>query len=287
MERLATIDRRLIYLVALVIVVTSYLVPLGLPLGVSHQVRQAYEAINALPDGCLVIVSPMYDAPAARQVDPFLTAFLTHCARRGYRILVLAPAWGLEASHLIVSAVLARYGYVYGRDYLEWDSVSAGPRERIRSTIAWMQAATTDFARACDGVDYHGQPLAQLPIAREVPRLTREHVAALLVVECGTPGAWEWFTHVAEPNDIPMTVGGPGFAPGEIVPFASFPPLMQHLQGLRQCAEYEYLLGFPGQASKTQDVFSLLALMVLAFVILGNVGFLAERAGDAGVLPAG
>jgi len=49
------------------------------------------------------------------------------------------------------------------------------------------------------------------------------------------------------------------------------------ITGLRQCAEYEYLLGHPGDAIKTQDVMTLIALMVLMFVILGNVGHVARR----------
>jgi hypothetical protein len=50
------------------------------------------------------------------------------------------------------------------------------------------------------------------------------------------------------------------------------------MQGLRPYAEYEYLLGHSGDAIKTQDVLTLIALMVLVFVILGNVGHVSRAA---------
>lgn len=279
MERLAAIDRRLIYLLAAAIVVVTHFVPLGLPIAVSDQVKRIHETVDGLPDDSVVVISPLYDAAGAGQLNPIFTAFLTHCAERGYRILVLAPGWGLDAAHPIVSQVLARHGYVYGRDYLEWGAW------RSPKTTAWMQTAVSDFVQACGGVDYHGQALAELPLAREVPRLTRDHIAAILVVECGMPGAQEWFTYVAEVTGIPMAAGEPGPYPGEIIPYVP-PPAWARIEGLRQCAEYEYLLGHSGDAIKTQDVMTLIALMVLVFVILGNVGHVARRRKALAALPA-
>lgn len=279
--RLATIDRRLIYLLAAAIVVVTRFIPLGLPIAVSDQVRQTFGAIDRLPDDSVVVLSPMYNAVGANELNPIFTAFLTHCAERGYRILVLAPGWGLETIHPSVSQTLERYGYVYGQHYLEWGGGEA-------PTVPWIEMAVDDLGQACGGIDRYGQPLAELPLAQEVPRLTPEYVDVILTVfEHDTGGGSDWLTYATEPIGIPIVIGMSAFStPGmgvETLYYSLHFPAC--IQGLRQCAEYEYLLGRPASAIVTQDVMTLIALMILVLVILANAGDVARRRKPPGALP--
>ena len=56
-----SLDRRVIYLLALLVVVVPLLSPFGLPLAISPEVKQAYDALLALPPGTRVLVSVDYD----------------------------------------------------------------------------------------------------------------------------------------------------------------------------------------------------------------------------------
>jgi len=271
-ERFARIDRRVIYLLAVALVALTYLVPLGLPLAVSDEVRVAYEVVDGLPSGSVVIITPMYDSIDADQLNPMFMAFLTHCAERGYRILIGSPGWpeGSDLVEQITLDILEGYDYLYGRDYL----VFGGHPD----ACAWMTLAAEDFSRACSGVDSDGRPLGSLPLARAVPRLAGGYVQAILVLDTATPGADEWFTYVAGPGGIPVVVGASAIIEPEIgIPVRSPTPVQARVTGLRECAEYERLVGHLGDATKSQDVLSLLALMIVVLVALGNVGELRQR----------
>jgi hypothetical protein len=135
MVRLKAIDRRVLYLVAALLVLLTRFVPLGLPVSISPLVQHTFNTVENLPDGSVVVLSPMYNEAGDGSMTPFFTALLVHCAERGYRLLIGSTDWtdGPEVVHPVVTRVLTHYGYVYGRDYLEWGSRPGGE--------AWLRAA--------------------------------------------------------------------------------------------------------------------------------------------------
>ncbi len=218
--------------------------------------------VEGLPARSVVVVSPVYDEDGSDLLNLFLAVFLAHRADRGYPILILAPDWGLGASLDVIGRALETRGYVYGQDYLEWGQPNVPPE-------TWIMTATISLDEACGGLDYYGRRLSDLPLARAVPSLTPSFVAAILVIEePSVGGALEWYTYMAG-EDIPMVSAGPKFFPGEIPPYLGT-YTSYHLATLHQCAEYERLLGHPGEATKTQDVQSLLALAILSLPVLGK-----------------
>jgi hypothetical protein len=267
MVRLKAIDRRVLYLVAALLVLLTRFVPLGLPVSISPLVQHTFNTVENLPDGSVVVLSPMYNEAGDGSMTPFFTALLVHCAERGYRLLIGSTDWtdGPEVVHPVVTRVLTQYGYVYGRDYLEWGSRPGGE--------AWLRAAAGDFAGACGGTDRDGRSLTQFELAARVPRLTRDYVAAIICVDIGTPGVDEWRRGVAEPTGIPVITAwdNVAFVPGTV----DFDTARPGIYGRLALAEYEYLLGYPGAALREQDAMSVPALIVTLFVVLGNAGHLA------------
>lgn len=270
MERLMKIDRRIIYLIAAALVILTLFVPLGLPVKISDMTRGAYSAIENLPDGSLVFIAPMYDPGARGELDPMFVAMLHQCAKRGYKMLIGNTSWtlGVQMLHPIVTDILGDYGYTYGEDYIELGSKPGGS--------IWMQQATNDLVTACI-TDYNNQPLAQFPIISQVPKLAAEYVDAILVLDCGTPGAREWLTYVSTPTGIPLVVGVIQMSVPEHTPFLDSGQYKGLIGGSRGAAEYELLVGKPGKAVKSQDTMSVIALMVTLFIILGNIGYLTSR----------
>jgi hypothetical protein len=269
MVRLMAIDRRVLYLVAATLVLLTRFVPLGLPVSISHLVQDTFNMVENLPDGSVVVLSPMYNEDGDGSMTPFFTALLVHCAERGYRLLIGSTDWteGPEVVHPVVTRVLARYGYVYGRDYLEWGSRPGGE--------AWLRAAAGDFAGACGGTDRDGRSLTQFELAARVPRLTRDYVAAIIGVDIGIPGVFEWRRAVAEPTGILVFTARDNVA---IVPErveVDSDPAWPGIYGRPALAEYEYLLGHPGAALREKDSMSAIVLMVTFFILLGNTGHLA------------
>ncbi len=264
------IDRRILYIVALALVCVTVFFPLGLPVKVSDLTQKTFDGIQSLPDGSLVVISPMYDPGAQGELNPMLTAWLYQCAERHYKIVVGNTSWtlGPQLVHPIVTNVLSQYGYEYGKDYLEFGSKPGGS--------VWLQSAVNDFVNATL-TDLGNKPLSEFPITAEIPKLTKEYVAANLVLDCGTPGGLEWLTYVSQPTGIPLFIGEIQMSVPENMPYVDSGQYAGMIAGSRGAAEYELLVGHAGKAVKSQDTMSVITLMVTLFIILGNIGYLSRK----------
>jgi hypothetical protein len=264
------IDRRIIYLVAVSLVVLTVFVPIGLPVSISPASEAAYDTIQGLHDGALVLIAPMYDPGAAGELNPMLMATLRQCAERGYYIVLGNCSWtsGPQMVHPMVTDILAEYNYVYGEQYIEFGSKPGGS--------VWMQSAVTDFV-AATLTDYDNNPLSQFAITAKIPKLTAEFVDMVIVMDCGTPGYKEWIAYVCQPGNIPLVVGEIQMSVPELMPYLDAGQVQAMIAGSRGCAEYEQLIGHPGKALKSQDTMSVIALMITLFVLLGNIGYLTRK----------
>lgn len=264
------IDRRVLYIIGAALVVLTVLYPLGLPVKISPLAKQTYDAIKDLPDGSVVILSPMYDAGAMGELQPMFTAMFYQLVERGYKIIVVNTSWvqGPQLVQPVAKAIADKYNYVYGKDWINLGSKVGGS--------IWMQAAVSDFI-AATLTDYNNQPVESFPIMQLVPKLTKDYVAAALVLECGTPGAGTWLTYVTQPEGIKLIVGEIQMSVPENMPYVQSGQYAGMIAGSRGAAEYELLVNHPGKAVKSQDTMSVIALMVAAFIILGNIGYLARK----------
>jgi len=264
------IDRRILYVVAVAVVCVTVFFPLGLPVKISALTQQTFDGIQDLPDGSLVIISPMYDPASAAELNPMFVGMLYQCAERHYKMVIGNTMWtlGPQLVHPFVTEILSAYGYVYGTDYIEFGSKPGGS--------IWMQSAVNDFVKATI-TDLNNQPLAQFPIIQLIPKISKDYVAAALVLDCGTPGGLEWLTYVSQVTGIPLFIGEIQMSVPENMPYVASKQYSGMLAGSRGAAEYELLIGHPGKAVKSQDTMSVIALMVALFVILGNIGYLARK----------
>jgi len=264
------IDRRLLYLVAVVLVAVTVFFPLGLPVSVSKLAVQTYDAIQDLPDNSVVFIAPMYDPGTAGELSPMLKAMLYQCMERKYRIILGNTGWTLGAglAHTIITPIAQEFNYVYGTDYIELGSKPGG--------AIWLQSAKADLPGAAI-VDYNNNSLGQYPLMQAVPRLTQEYVAAALVLDCGTPGAPEWLAQITQGTSIKLIIGEIQMTVPDQMTFVQSGQYAGMIAGSRGCAEYEQLVGRPGAGLKSQDTMSVITLMITLFIVLGNIGYLTRK----------
>ena len=79
LERLTSIDRRIVFVMIALAVIIPIIRGLGLPVRVSNEVRQLYEAIDALPPGSKVLISLDYDPATFPEVYPMNWSKITGC----------------------------------------------------------------------------------------------------------------------------------------------------------------------------------------------------------------
>jgi len=270
-ERLMKIDRRIIYLVGAAIVFLTMFYPLGLPIKVSQLAEDSFSVVDSLPADSLVVVTPQYDAGAMGELNPMFKAVFRHCVERGYRIIVMNVNWvqGPQIVHPFATEIAEEAGYVYGQDWINLGSKPGGG--------IWLQAANDDLWEAAK-TDFTNQPISSFPIMQDVPKLAGEFIDLAIVLECGSPGAADcWLPYITQPEGITMVVGEIQMSVPENMPYVDSGQFAGMIAGSRGCAEYEQLLGAPGDAMKGQDTMSAIALMVTLFIILGNIGYLARK----------
>ena len=93
-DKLANIDRRLIYLVIGLAVLIPFLTPMRLPIYVSPPVQSVYDYIEALPEGSVVLMGFNFSPSTMPELLPMSLAVLRHCldtARKDSIIHVLIP----------------------------------------------------------------------------------------------------------------------------------------------------------------------------------------------------
>ena len=111
LRRLLALDRRWIFLLVLLSVMTPIIVPIGLPVTTTSSTRSTFEFIEALKPGDIVWLSFDYGPSSAPENDPMAEAFLRQCFLKKVRVIVTAlyPLGGLGLANQAVAKVTAEF----------------------------------------------------------------------------------------------------------------------------------------------------------------------------------
>jgi len=269
-ERLQRIDRRLIYLLGWVAVLVPLVNPIGLPISVGKYSRGYYEYIENLPEGSVVLVTFDYGISAMPELYPLTVATFHQLWRHDFKVIITA-SW--QQGPMVMDIVLKeidpekQYGKVYGVDWIELGWVPQGE--------IGMASLATDIWET-KPVDYiEGKPTKDFPIMQDVR--TAEDIDLIISFETGTPGLPEWLRQWYEPYGVPIILGCIGVMVPETAPFYQSGQLSALIPGLTASAEYEQLIKNPGLATAAVDAISMSHLLVIALVIVGNLGYFATR----------
>ena len=191
-------------------------------------------------------------------------------------------SWDLGAQLIqrALDKAAADYGKVYGEDY-----IVLGYKQPLGATI---RAAINDTWGAWKA-DINGRAFAQLPMMKDF-RSIKEDCHMVVVFNAGSPGVGNWVTYVGTPSLNPGPNNPDGFVRRVPVVVActsvEVPGSMASLQagiysglvaGGRGAAEYELLVGHPDQGITSMDAQSMGHLVIIFFIILGNVGYIVNR----------
>src|SRR5712691_4079580 len=162
LDRLASIDVRIIYLVIGLSVLGPILVPLGLPVTVTPSTRSAFDAVEALPAGSRVLVSFDYGPSTAPENDPMATAVLRHCFKKDLRVVAIAlfPVGG----DAVDREQMARIATEFPAKKDTIDFVNLGYKDGGQAPMKKMG----EDIPGTYPVDAAGRPYQDLPIVHDV-----------------------------------------------------------------------------------------------------------------------
>jgi hypothetical protein len=270
-----SIDRRILFTLIFVAVVWPLLQPMSLPIDVSPPVQTLYDAIEAIPPGSIVMLGADYSPDTMPELQPMVDTFIRHAFERDLRIVV-ACLW--PASPPLVETAMGplaeEYGKEYGTDYVNLGYMAGGI-----VTLLGMGASIPNTYPS----DYGGTPVGEIPLMQEVENF--DDIAFVMEVSAGTPGTREWVQQVQGRYRVALGSGTTAVGAPNFYPYVQSGQLSGLLGGLKGAAEYETLVGHPGDATKGMDAQSVVHALVVAFILLGNVVYLlslrSKRRGPA------
>ncbi|MFH0848428.1 MAG: hypothetical protein V1857_02865 [archaeon] len=267
LKRLADLDRRLIYVSLIVIVGLMTVAPIGLPLKISGATRLAYETVEKLPSGSIVLFSLDVDIMGWLQGGPQAIAFLQHLFSRPVRVVLIG--WRPDSEMLILKTLskVDSEQKNYGTDYVNLGYVAGG------------ETAMSAFATNPSSVlrtDYYGTAITNIPLMQDVKGA--KSISLVINPNTGSPGAVEFIRQWRIPFGVPIITSQPPMTVPEFTPHVQAGNLIAALPAIRSSAEYELLIRKPGLGIAAQDAVSLGSLALLVYIVIGNIGgFLMKR----------
>lgn len=267
-EKIGRLDRRIIYIAVALAVIAPLFFPLGLPIEVTPPVQQLYDAIEGLPRGSVVMMSIDYDPSGAPELQPATLAVLRHCFRRDLKVLMLglwAPGVPLGVRALEEVAV-GEFNKEYGVDFVDFGYKPGGA-----VTLVNLGRDVHDVCRQ----DIYGTPVDELPMMDNVR--SAGDIGLVLSMSMGVPGSDQWIWYYQARYQGALATAQTAIGAPRYYQYLQTGQLVGLIGGMKGSAEYERLVDHIGLATTGMDSQSIAHLLIIAFVILGNIVYWAEK----------
>lgn len=269
-DRLQNLDKRVFYLLMALAIAIPTISPLGLPVDVTKSVQRTYDFVKGLPDGSKVCIGFDYEPGDEIDLNPQAQALFHQFAGKKIRVVTLSsfPAGPTFAEDCL--KVFEEYGYKYGVDYVNLGYYAGG-----ESTLAaFANKPTTIFTK-----DWRGNDVASLPLMKEVNSM-KDFAMAMTLNDgpTGGTGTHEWVRQAVMAHGTPLVMGVTGVLAASNQTYVQSGQCKGILAGLRAAAEYEKLTQKKGTGTVGMDAQSMAHLLIVIFVLLGNVAmFLSKK----------
>jgi len=260
-------DPRLIFPFVAAAIAFGLIKPVKQPITAQPPVKDVYDYIQKLPKGSAVLLAVDFDPQSLAELRPITDAILGHCLRQDLHVIGMtfwpqgAP-FGFEIFRS-VAAEPAFQGKQSGVDYVYLGYKPGDPVQVITNMGENMTAAFPQ--------DYQNQPTATMPIFQHVKSL--KDVSYIIDLAAGSsPDLWIPFG--TDKYKIPFAVGCTAIIGPDMYVRLNAHQINGLVAGLRGAADYETLLKKPGPGTGAMFSQSVIHVLIVAFVIAGNITFL-------------
>ncbi len=284
---LSTLDRRIIYLILALVVMLPLIIPSVQKVRVMTPVNKLFDAVDAIPDDQILMIDFDYDPQTLPEMEPMGIAVLRHAFHQRIRVAVLSlyvQPLGLAKKALdqVTEEFNSRStsradSIIYGQDYvfLGWQPPPIVPLLGMGSSI------TNVYTR-----DYYGYRTDSLPMMATVKNFN--DVGILVSLSGATAPLW-WVAYSQTRFGVAVGAGITAVSASEFYQYYQTGQFSGLMIGMKGAAEYEELvetkLMLKGRRKASEALGSLTAahLTMIAFIIIGNVGYFVRKRQGKGV----
>jgi hypothetical protein len=248
-------------------VIVPLIFPLKLPLGITSESKALFDKVESLKEGSVVMLTFDYYPSTLPETQPMSYAALRQLFKKNIKVvtLTLVPYGSLSIMEQVVNDVAKEYHKVYGEDYVNLgykygsDAVMLGMGKRI----------TNIFPR-----DNYDNRLEDLPLMRKV-RNYRNIDFIFIVSDNATVDYWVSLVNAR--YGTPMGAGVTAVMAPKCYSYLQTKQLVGLLGGMKGAAEYEKLSKNYGRAMVGMDPQSIIHILIILFIVVGNVGYFVTR----------
>ncbi len=260
-------DRRYIYLAVAFYVIFPVLITLNLPTEISPEARQLYEAVEALPDSSVVMLTFDYYASTLAETEPMSRAALHQLFRKNCKVVTMTtiPLGGPSIAERVTRDLAKEYGKTYGIDY-----VNLGYKANYVAVLKGMGSSI----EAIYPTDNSGTPLSRIPMMAHIKNY---HDIDFIFVVADNGILDYWMSIVNAQYQIGVGAGVTAVMAPKIYAYLNSGQMTGLLGGMKGAADYEQLVHHPGAATKGMTAQSLVHLFIILSVVAGNIVFFMEK----------
>jgi len=258
-------DKRITYLLLLLVMIFPLLNPLGIAIKPSANTLLAYDYVEKLQPGSSMILFIDYGMGQSAELTPQVIASLKHFAEKDLKLFAATQV--PEMATALTTYLEQTYGKAekeYGVDYVDLGYVAG-----TESAIGAMGDSIIDVFKA----DVNGTDLTTLPIFKDVTKLPDVDVMFAVTASGTIPFIRQANAKFGMPIIFSVNaVMGPAN-----VPYVQSGQAVSVLVGSVGAAEYETLINQPGTASAAMDAQSLAHLVIILLIVWGNIGYFMQQ----------
>ncbi len=279
-DRLMSIDRRWVFLFLALVCVVIYASDISVKITVTDEVRKIYNFTDNLKPGDVIFVAIDYDPNSLAELHPMTYSIVEHAWRKNLKIIFTSlsqngPGMADLAIRQISDSLAVPQEYngvqypartiVNGEDY-----VFLGYKPYPALVIVGMgQNFRIPFP-----TDYYGTPLDEHPMMRGIQNY--DQVKCVIDIS-GTSGVDMWIAYGQTRYNFPLALGLTGVMAADYYPYLNSGQVFGIMGGMLGAAQYELLADNPGRAYDAMRVQLFAHMVIILFIVMGNVGFLMTR----------
>jgi hypothetical protein len=282
LARLQYIDVRIVYLIFAVCAAAPLVLQLKLPVPPSKESLGLFNEIENCPKDKIVLIHSTWDVGIQGECWGQYQAVVEHLLRRGVKFIVCsidvptAPEMAKKAmDSREVKAICKKYNRVYGVDWVQLGFTPSG------SNFSTVQAMAKNFEAAYASDYIESKPLSELPLTKKYRNI--RDVQLIYAVGYGSDERWLSFIRGVYGTDVAFAAAG--ISTSGYYPYLQSHQIVGMLAGVRGAAEYESLVHTKyGQLDPERGMGTRLIvpqafchMLIIVFVVLGNIGYFTAR----------
>ncbi|MBS4014938.1 MAG: hypothetical protein KGZ86_00645 [Candidatus Latescibacteria bacterium] len=280
-EKLAKLDRRVIYFLLLLVVVVPIIFPFRLKPKAMPPVEKLFNHIDTIPDDKCLVISVDYTPDTEPELHPMAIALLRHAFAQRKKVGVLCISLlGLGLAQDALATVSEEFNsraqtnadsIISGRDFVfwGWQTPPLVPILGMGENIAKVFP-----------LDYYGNRTDTLPIMQKIKNYND---VAILVSIAGSAVPFWYITYAQTSFGVKIGAGSTAVQAADFYPYLNSGQVTGMMSGMKGGAEYEQLveerLGVYGRRRATDAMSSQTAahIWIMITIIIGNIGYFVMR----------